>query len=64
MQRCLFCGSAIDPTVPRIREGGRVSFCSHCLGRLEDGGFLRTYEDNTVTLNRPIFEAIASYSSL
>jgi len=63
-QKCVFCKTEIGSIIPRIREGGRVSFCKKCLGNLEDEGFIDIHRDRTVSLNETLFNIILRYTPL
>jgi hypothetical protein len=57
---CLFCLMKIDK--PRkVAGGGRVSFCSICIERLENKGFLINNEDGTVELVKPLLDVIGEF---
>ena len=61
MQKCVFCKTEIDSFIPKIKEGGRVSFCKKCLKNLEKEGFISVHRDKTVSLNESLFNIILRY---
>jgi hypothetical protein len=54
---CIFCKEKVNPRVPRIYGGGRLSCCRSCLERLERGGMLAV-ENGKVRLKKSLLDVL------
>lgn len=57
--KCIFCKEKVNPTIPRLDGGGRLSCCKSCIEELQHKGLVGK-ANGKIELKKPLLEVLTS----